>query len=373
MSNKRWQENASGFASIDRDAGVIRGVKVLGLKSKNGRRYLREAVESAVPKYEGRKIYVDHIDVKEGTTRKTRERWGKLQNVAPDSNGELFGDLHYLKSHPMTEQILEAAERFNDFGLSHDAGGKTRREKGTDVIHEIAEVYSVDVVQEPATNRNLFESTNMSKVGVLQALRENIKKPFAAQLLARMTEMEEIYDEAMTMDVAAGEEPGHEVENAFRAAIMAIVDGEHELGEKLKKIRLLLDVQQKVADDHGHDHTGDEEMSKEVTEQLEARVAELEKENAELKESKRVAEDRIACVKLLEDAKRDATEVRVKALLKLDADDRMELVESWDPRKGDASSKPASSPSKFKESQNRHESDDDIPDDVDGLKKLLAV
>jgi len=367
MSTTRWQESTTGFTTIDREAGVIRGVKVLGLQSKNKRRYLKEAAEAAIPKYEGRKIYVDHINVKEGTERKTRERWGKLSNVTANTTGELYGDLHYLKTHPMTEQILEAAERFNDFGLSHDAGGRTRKENGEDVIHEIAEVYSVDVVQEPATNRNLFESQQMKTKKVMQALREHIKQPHAANLLARMTEMEDIYDESMMMDTMDGATPGDEVNMAFRTAIMSIVDGDMDMKAKMEKIQMLLDVQQQIATKQ--EPEGDD-MSKEVMEQLQSRNSQLEAELTELKEAKQAEETRANCHKMLEDDNREATEVRVKALMKLDAEDRKALVESWDPRKTTIN-RPGTSPSRFTESSDK--SKEDFPADTAGLKKLFSL
>ena len=45
---------------VDRQAGVIRGVKILGLESRNGRSYLPEALSQAAPLYEGAKVNVNH-------------------------------------------------------------------------------------------------------------------------------------------------------------------------------------------------------------------------------------------------------------------------------------------------------------------------
>jgi hypothetical protein len=45
---------------VDREAGVIRGVKVLGLESRNGRTYLPEALAQAAQLYEDAKVNVNH-------------------------------------------------------------------------------------------------------------------------------------------------------------------------------------------------------------------------------------------------------------------------------------------------------------------------
>lgn len=359
---------------------MIRGVKVLGLESKNGRRYLKEAAEKAVPRYEGRKIYIDHQLIEgngKSKPRQTRERWGKLVNVKPDASGELYGDLEYLDSHPMTESILEAAERFNDFGLSHDAGGKMRKEAGENVVYEIAEVYSVDIVQDPATNRNLFESVQTMQKPILQVLRENIKLPFAAGLLARMTEMEDIYDETSHMDVEAEMGGEDQVTAAFRAAVMSVFDGQFDLKTKIEKISMLLDVQQKLGDKpmttEDDAITGEGKMSKtpEQVLAIETENKALREELDAMKAEKELEVQRAACVKMLESAKREVADVRVNALLSLKEDaDRKLLVESWSEIKP-AAKKPESSPSRFTENSDR--ADGDVPSDINGVKKLLGL
>jgi len=45
---------------IDEEQGILYGVKLLGEHSKNGRRYLPEAMRAAVPLYEGSKSFADH-------------------------------------------------------------------------------------------------------------------------------------------------------------------------------------------------------------------------------------------------------------------------------------------------------------------------
>ena len=71
----------------------------------------------------------------------------------------VYGDLHYLKSHPQAELVAEAAERNpNRIGLSHHAEGTVRMDGSRVIFETVERVHSVDLVQTPATNAGLFES-----------------------------------------------------------------------------------------------------------------------------------------------------------------------------------------------------------------------
>jgi hypothetical protein len=43
-----WTESAYGHGKVDKKSGVIHDVKILGLQSRNGRRYLPEEKETYV-------------------------------------------------------------------------------------------------------------------------------------------------------------------------------------------------------------------------------------------------------------------------------------------------------------------------------------
>ena len=89
---------------------------------------------------------------------------GILANVKFDGEA-LRGDLRLYKHHPLAALVMERAEAGGQgFGLSHNASaGRTRRENGVLVIEAIASVRSVDVVANPATNRDLFEAVATSR------------------------------------------------------------------------------------------------------------------------------------------------------------------------------------------------------------------
>jgi hypothetical protein len=148
----------SSALRVDRDAGVIHGVKVLGLVSANGRRYSRGAIEKARPLYEGTPVNIDHPHAAQpDERRRLADRLGRLENIRATDAG-LFADLHYLKSHPLAEMTAEAAERMPEtLGLSHNAVGRIVQRQQETIVEEIMQVRSVDVVSDPATTKSLFE------------------------------------------------------------------------------------------------------------------------------------------------------------------------------------------------------------------------
>lgn len=179
-------EIAGAPGRVDRDNGVIRGVKVLGFQSQSTGRtiglepaqfgeavnqpycYSRHAMMEAAPMYEGATVYVDHPEfsyrpdgerIASPRDRKTGEVFGKLVNIRVTESG-MYADLEYLKEHPLTPKVLEVAERMPEkLALSHNATGHPRLMNGRIVIDKITDVRSVDLVGEkPGTTHGLFES-----------------------------------------------------------------------------------------------------------------------------------------------------------------------------------------------------------------------
>jgi len=142
---------------VDRIAGIIRGVKILGRTSRNGRSYLPETLRSAAGLYEGKQVNVDHL--RNPTERRSYgDRIGRLQNVTVREDG-LFGDLYYNPKHAMADQLAWDAEHApGNVGLSHDAVGRTTRRDGIETVEAIESVRSVDLVADPASTSGLFES-----------------------------------------------------------------------------------------------------------------------------------------------------------------------------------------------------------------------
>lgn len=343
----RFHESiATKFDRIDRDAGVIHGVRILGLQSRNRRRYLKEAIAKAAPLYEGARVYIDHSTEKK---RQGKERWGKLTNVRVAEDGGLIGDLHYLKHHTETERILEAIERFGDTGLSHDSEGLSRKQGNEEVIYEIAHVHSVDVVEKPATTKNFFEETGMTKKKLLQVLQEHrAEVQQADKMLIRLKEMGEMdpmpegmpdYNE-MDVDVMDGGTPDNAVKSAIRMAIMAILDSDDDSATAMNKIKMLMKVRDEVGSDGG---TTMPPQVDPVDPTLEEEVKQLRTELAQFKEAETKRKTEGECRRLLEELGREVSDVALEALAAVPQDRRKRLAESFTKQVG----RPGSSPPKY--------------------------
>jgi hypothetical protein len=147
---------------VDRTAGVIRGVKILGSESRNGRTYLPEALAQAAPLYENAKVNVNHAKTGPGAGRDYQDRIGVIRNVAPQAGG-LLADFHFNPKHVLAEQLLWDAEHApENVGFSHNVEAQTVRRNDRVVVEAILRVQSVDLVADPATTRGLFESRSGS-------------------------------------------------------------------------------------------------------------------------------------------------------------------------------------------------------------------
>ena len=80
---------------VDRPSGVIRGVKILGLESRNGRVYTPQALSASLALYEGAKVNVNHPKGHPQAPRDYQDRIGVIRGVVFREKEGLFGDLHY--------------------------------------------------------------------------------------------------------------------------------------------------------------------------------------------------------------------------------------------------------------------------------------
>lgn len=163
---------------VDRQAGVIRGVSILGKHSANGREYSDQAMRDAARLYEGSRVRINHPSRREPyRERGLEEEFGVLRNVKVEGN-RVRGDLHFVKSHPDADWILERAERFpNTIGLSHNADGKSVNRNGRTVVESLSRVNSVDLVNEPATTGGLFEAKSSYQGDIVAAMQGNSYEP----------------------------------------------------------------------------------------------------------------------------------------------------------------------------------------------------
>lgn len=195
---------------VDRSAGIIRGVKLLGLRSKNGRRYRENALAEAVSLYEGAKVNINHPKGHPLSPRDYQDRLGIIRGVELRREQGLFGDLHFNPKHALSEQLMWDAEHASqNVGLSHNVLARTTREGDETVVEAITKVQSIDLVADPATTRGLFEQEaarlswddltleqlELHRPDLLCNLRENHAEQLA-QVQAQL-------DEAVARDAAA--------------------------------------------------------------------------------------------------------------------------------------------------------------------------
>ena len=334
---------------VDRENGVIHGVKVLGVKSKNGRTYSPKALASAARLYEGIEVNIDHPDRKNpGRERGIRESFGVLKNASVRDDG-VWADLHYVRSHDLAEQITERAERFPDkLGLSHNAAGPTKGSGRNVIIEDVELVRSVDLVTRPATNDGLFESEDpenetMKKTTFGKLIRSipDSHKTYRTVLL----EMEGDMAPAAEMEVAepAAEAGGDDrVKAAFKEAIIAAFDDDSlDMKATMKRIGEILKAHDKLVNGskkadlpaaESESDSGDA-MESETIKQLQAKL--------------NLMESRDEARSVLEEAGVSATRLNVNGYLGQETDDDrtafLESLKGQSPTKQGAG-RPAKSP-----------------------------
>jgi hypothetical protein len=255
-----------GADRIDREKGVIRGVKLLGESGNHD--YPKATREAARALLEGGKVFVDHPEPgRPGRGRSVRDRMGGVRDVREKGDG-LYGDWHFPPTHPLAEAVFWAAE--NDprgVGFSINAhAGRTTRKGGRVVVEEIAALNSIDLVDSPATTSGLFEGRNRVVSTPVRQLIEWLTptRPGYARGLREAAEAGILSpDAAMDAppDAAGASESGdHEaaLKAGFKAAVVAVVDDDSlDLKAKLKRMRDILRAQEKLigADDKGDGET----------------------------------------------------------------------------------------------------------------------
>lgn len=352
LAKSRLKESLSLDASsrIDRDAGVIRDVRILGTTSRNGREYTEAAMRDATGLYENADVHIDHRLSEKEPERGLWEAFGVLKNVryVPEQKA-LRGDLHYLKTHEAAAKILERIERWPEtIGLSHEAYGDTRREGSTLVVDKITEVRSVDLVRDPATNATLFEERKRMTMKLRKVLEScKATDPRAARLL----EAEDVMDLPMMDDdyEMAGEMPSSSDVDAALAAMIASLLGDKSLDKAslMSKIEAIIDA---IVDEPEPPAAEEPvaEMEDEDGEEMPAKES-----VAKSSDKARMLEHRLAIRDAIDAAGFTASGLGEKRLALLEAQasiDHVEtLLDSWRATKGSAA-KPAVKPLRESES-----------------------
>lgn len=139
-------------AVIDDGGSILRNVRVIGRKSRNGREYPLPVLREAIPLFEGCLVNVDH-DLS-GRNRSYEDNIGVLKNVREDAEG-LMADLHLKPTHELYESIKwDYKHATKKIGLSFFGDGPVVN----GIVTKIDSVTEVDLVLNPATAKSLVES-----------------------------------------------------------------------------------------------------------------------------------------------------------------------------------------------------------------------
>lgn len=140
---------------------VVNNIAILGEKSKNGYRYLRDAMKRAVSLFEGVKVFINHPSSEELKVRRrdVRNLAGKLTNARFDESAVKIRGNFVGLPNDMGKLFVDIAETMPEVaGMSQNASGRFGKDNGEKVCEEITEVFSVDLVASPATNAGVFEN-----------------------------------------------------------------------------------------------------------------------------------------------------------------------------------------------------------------------
>jgi len=330
MQIQLLEATSSPDAQVDTEACVIRNVKVIGRQSRNGRVYGEACLREAIPRYEGLTVNCDHRQRSPDShsDRLIAEQFGWLERVREHPTG-LMADLHYLASCRLADQIVETARRRPGMlGLSHEAIGDAKQEGDVVQVNHITEVFSVDVVTDPATTDSLFESKEYRQMPEQNA----VLPPEAAPA-----------DPLVAPDVVTDAPPADPVEAivvSFRTAAQAVLD-DVSLDEAavVAAIKELMRARDKVVtivsgEAPAAEPAADAAPAEKPTPESFQR---LRSDNANLRR-------REHCRNLLESAGRAPTTLRVAAVAGLtDEKLQLQLIESF-PRDSGSVDRPRSMP-----------------------------
>lgn len=164
--------------SLSEETGIVRGVKLLGLRSKNRRNYNTKGVQTtAKTLLEGARVYIDHPAAPE-TPRSYRDSFGVIESVEFRPGAGHFGNIKYNPDHSLSKQFVwDVKNNPTALGMSINAKIKPGRSdpNGDTIVEGLELVRSVDIVTKPATADGIFESEESveeSEVMDLKTLRE---------------------------------------------------------------------------------------------------------------------------------------------------------------------------------------------------------
>jgi len=242
---------AAAAGQIDAASGVIRGVSLITEGPALGHGVMvdgktLEQVKAAAEQYSGGlKVKLDH-------SGGAGDIIGYVDALRIEGK-KLLGDLHLLENSPHRGYVLEIAEKIPDtFGLSIAFSGPV--EMGEDkrtILQRCTEIYSVDLVSEPAANEaGLFErrikafqasesippKEGKSDAKYLLPMNEDAKKEIAGMIESAMMAMGDRLSKLESMLPKPEDKPAAMSANSDVVALAAKQAAEAALKEFAKTI-----------------------------------------------------------------------------------------------------------------------------------------
>jgi len=207
VSRQDVTEQDSFEAAADQSVeGVVRGVKLLGLRSRNRRNYDTPGVrKSAIKQLAGARVFIDHPDTP-SSPRSYRDAFGVVEDdvqYVPDRG--YYGGIRYNPKHFLADQFIwDVKNNPSGLGMSVNARliyGPKKDKNGDEVVESIEMIRSIDVVTKPATSAGIFEHEEESvmDLSTLKDKHADIVEQIAAEERAKFAKSSETSEVEKTM------------------------------------------------------------------------------------------------------------------------------------------------------------------------------
>jgi hypothetical protein len=151
--------------AVDRRNNTVRGIRVVGPRSRNGRKYPPHVTAKHIALFSAPCNIGHHYDPRTMVPIEVPpdKKFGRVVNPRVQGDG-INGDLKYNPEHAFAKPFLWACE--NDpseysFSVLQRVKWKQGRDADGDLVAEsILEVASIDIVTDGGTNTTVFESLN---------------------------------------------------------------------------------------------------------------------------------------------------------------------------------------------------------------------
>jgi hypothetical protein len=173
---------AGRLGTLNRALNIIEGATLIGQLSRNGqnrkRRYSEAALQKIAAMAEGLPGYLNHVKPEDAfKARDVKDLAVRHRNVHFDPTTQTVKcDMHIADHH--APLVFALAERFGDhIGNSLVSRGVVRMEGDTEVVEDIVQLRSADLVSDPASTKGLFEGKGNTEYPVTLAdLVEHVKQ-----------------------------------------------------------------------------------------------------------------------------------------------------------------------------------------------------